>query len=53
MARMTAAASDTWTKPVKSAIKATAGGTDLDVPLEFVYSMQAPHLELADRNAST
>lgn len=35
-----------WTKPVEATLSVTTEGGVYEVPFEFVYSLQAPHLEL-------
>ncbi|OBF11297.1 VOC family protein [Mycobacterium sp. ACS4331] len=45
-ARLTAAAGYEWTQPVQATLSVTADGNEMDVPFSFVYSLQAPHLEL-------
>jgi hypothetical protein len=46
IAQMTAAGGYTWTKPVEATLKITTDDGDVDVPFKFVYSIEAPHLEL-------
>ncbi|MDR3665075.1 MAG: VOC family protein [Mycobacterium sp.] len=43
---MTAAGGYTWTKPVEATLAVTTTGGDIDMPFRFVYSIEAPHLEL-------
>lgn len=45
-ARLTEAAGYEWTKPVRYTLSVATDGGDIDVPFTFVYSLQAPHLEL-------
>jgi catechol 2,3-dioxygenase-like lactoylglutathione lyase family enzyme len=45
-ARLTATAGYRWTKPVESTLRVTTADGDTEVPFRFVYSVQAPHLEL-------
>ncbi len=45
-ARLTAAAGYEWTAPVQATLAITTVDGDHEVPFEFVYSIQAPHLEL-------
>jgi catechol 2,3-dioxygenase-like lactoylglutathione lyase family enzyme len=44
--RLTAVAGYRWTKPVEATLSVTTDGGDHDVPFSFVYSLDAPHLEL-------
>ena len=44
--RLTAGGGYRWTKPVEATLSLTTVSGDYDVPFRFVYSMQAPHLEL-------
>lgn len=46
IAGMTAAAGYTWTKPVEATLAVAAAETEYEVPFKFVYSIEAPHLEL-------
>lgn len=52
--RLTAVSGYEWTNPVEYtlAITTTADG-DYEVPFKFVYSLQAPHLELVQRVPGT
>ncbi|MGB8402975.1 MAG: VOC family protein [Mycobacterium sp.] len=43
---MTAAGAYSWTKPVEATLKITTDDGDIDMPFRFVYSIEAPHLEL-------
>jgi len=45
-ARLSAAAGYQWTKPVQATLTVTTEAGDTDIPFEFVYSVQGPHLEL-------
>jgi len=45
-ARLTAAAGYTWTTPVQATLAVAAADGEYEVPFEFVYSLQPPHLEL-------
>ncbi|QLL08588.1 VOC family protein [Mycobacterium vicinigordonae] len=42
----TAAAGYTWTKAVEATLAIAAGDAEYEVPFKFVYSIEAPHLEL-------
>ncbi|BDB40928.1 MULTISPECIES: VOC family protein [Mycobacterium] len=42
----TAAAGYTWTKPVEATLAVAAVDIEYEVPFKFVYSIEAPHLEL-------
>jgi catechol 2,3-dioxygenase-like lactoylglutathione lyase family enzyme len=44
--RLTAAMGYQWTKPVDAMLSVTTAHGDADVPFRFVYSVDAPHLEL-------
>ncbi|WP_297697549.1 VOC family protein [Mycobacterium sp.] len=44
--RLTAAMGYRWTKPVESTLSVTTADGDVEVPFRFVYSVNAPHLEL-------
>lgn len=46
IAAMSAAGGYTWTKPVEATLTVTTDAGDVDVPFQFVYSIEAPHLEL-------
>ncbi|MEZ0052342.1 catechol 2,3-dioxygenase-like lactoylglutathione lyase family enzyme [Mycobacterium sp. MAA66] len=46
IAEMTAAGAYSWTKPVEATLKITTDDGDIDMPFRFVYSIEAPHLEL-------
>lgn len=52
-ARLTAAAGYHWTAPLAYTISVTTEGGDIDVPLRFVYSIEAPHLELIEQVPGT
>lgn len=45
-ARLTAAAGYEWTRPIEHTLSVTTADGDIAVPFRFVYSIQAPHLEL-------
>jgi catechol 2,3-dioxygenase-like lactoylglutathione lyase family enzyme len=45
-ARFTAAAGYRWTKRVEATLSVTAADGDVEVPFSFIYSVEAPHLEL-------
>lgn len=45
-ARLSAASGYEWTNPVEATLSVTTEDGAYDVPFEFVYSLQAPHLEL-------
>ncbi|MGE2836176.1 VOC family protein [Mycobacterium sp. SMC-4] len=51
--RLSAAAGYTWTKPVEANLKVTTSAGDVDVPFKFVYSLQAPHLEVVQEVPGT
>jgi catechol 2,3-dioxygenase-like lactoylglutathione lyase family enzyme len=44
--RLTAASGYGWTKPIEATLTITTPSGDYDVPFRFVYSLQAPHLEV-------
>jgi catechol 2,3-dioxygenase-like lactoylglutathione lyase family enzyme len=44
--RLTAAMGYQWTKPVEAMLSVTTADGDVEVPFRFVYSVNAPHLEL-------
>src|SRR6201996_1586307 len=44
--RLTAAMGYRWTKPVEATLSVTTAEGDVEVPFAFVYSVNAPHLEL-------
>lgn len=46
IASMTAAGGYSWTKPVEATLAVAADGAEYEVPFAFVYSIEAPHLEL-------
>jgi catechol 2,3-dioxygenase-like lactoylglutathione lyase family enzyme len=43
---MTAAGGYNWTTPVQATLTVTTADGDIEVPFTFVYSIEAPHLEL-------
>jgi catechol 2,3-dioxygenase-like lactoylglutathione lyase family enzyme len=45
-ARLTEAMGYWWTKPVEAELTVTTADGDVEVPFRFVYSVNAPHLEL-------
>ena len=45
-ARLSAASGYTWTKPVEASLSVTTDAGDVEVPFSFVYSIEAPHLEV-------
>ncbi|BBZ66698.1 hypothetical protein MINS_21270 [Mycolicibacterium insubricum] len=51
--RLTEAAGYRWTRPVEATLSVTTVDGDYDVPFKFVYSRQAPHLELVQEVAGT
>jgi len=51
--RLTAAAGYTWTRPVEATLPITTADGDYDVPLRFVYSIEAPHLEVVQEVPGT
>lgn len=51
--RLTAAAGYTWTKPVEAAMPITTDDGDHEVPFAFVYSIEAPHLEVVQEVPGT
>ena len=53
MERLTAAGGYSWTKPVEYTVAITTAAGDIDVPFRFVYSLQAPHLELVQQVPGT
>src|SRR5262249_5438429 len=44
--RLTTAMGYQWTKPVEATLSVTTAGGDVEVPFRFIYSVNAPHLEL-------
>jgi catechol 2,3-dioxygenase-like lactoylglutathione lyase family enzyme len=44
--RLSLAAGYEWTKPIEATLSVTTADSDIEVPFAFVYSIQAPHLEL-------
>ena len=51
--RLTAAAGYTWTNPIEFVFDITTADGDSAVPFTFVYSLQAPHLELVQEVPGT
>lgn len=51
--RLTAAAGYHWTKPVEALMPVTTAGGDYEVPIKFVYSIEAPHLEVVQEVPGT
>lgn len=43
---MTAAGGYTWTRPIEATLRVTTTHGDVEMPFRFVYSIEAPHLEL-------
>jgi catechol 2,3-dioxygenase-like lactoylglutathione lyase family enzyme len=43
---VTAAGGYTWTKPVEATLAVATADAEYEVPFAFVYSIEAPHLEL-------
>jgi catechol 2,3-dioxygenase-like lactoylglutathione lyase family enzyme len=46
IAEMTAAGGYTWTKPIEATLTVTTDDGDIEMPFKFVYSVEAPHLEV-------
>ena len=51
--RLTAVNGYGWTKPVEATLTITTADGDYEVPFKFVYSLQAPHLELIQQVPGT
>lgn len=51
--RLTAAAGYTWTKPIAATMPITTADGDYEVPFKFVYSIEAPHLEIVQEVPGT
>jgi catechol 2,3-dioxygenase-like lactoylglutathione lyase family enzyme len=51
--RLTAASGYGWTKPVEYTLAVTTADGDYEVPFKFIYSLQAPHLELIQQVPGT
>ena len=51
--RLTAVNGYQWTKPVEATLAVTTAHGDYEVPFKFVYSVQAPHLELVHQVPGT
>ena len=51
--RLTAVNGYGWTKPVESTLAVTTADGDYEVPFKFIYSLQAPHLELIQQVPGT
>jgi catechol 2,3-dioxygenase-like lactoylglutathione lyase family enzyme len=51
--RLTAAMGYTWTIPVEADLMVATAAGDVEVPFRFVYSLQAPHLELIQEAPGT
>ena len=51
--RFTAIAGYQWTKPVEYTLAVTTPAGEQEVPFRFVYSVQAPHLELIQEAPGT
>ena len=45
-ASLTAVSGYSWTKPVEATLSVTTTDGDVEVPFKFVYSIEAPHLEV-------
>ncbi|BBZ45505.1 VOC family protein [Mycobacterium parmense] len=45
-ARLSAVMGYRWTRPVEATLNVTTVGGEVEVPFRFVYSVNAPHLEL-------
>ena len=45
-ASLTASSGYSWTRPVEASLEVTTSDGDYEVPFAFVYSMEAPHVEL-------
>lgn len=52
-ARFTEAMGYHWTKPVESTLSVKTADGDVEVPFRFVYSVNAPHLELIQQVPGT
>ncbi|WNG87560.1 VOC family protein [Mycobacterium sp. ITM-2016-00317] len=52
-ARLSAAAGYTWTKPVEATLTVATLDGEVEVPFRFVYSLQAPHLEIVQEVPGT
>jgi Glyoxalase/Bleomycin resistance protein/Dioxygenase superfamily len=51
--RLTAVNGYGWTKPVEAVVAITTAERDYEVPFKFIYSLQAPHLELVQQVPGT
>jgi catechol 2,3-dioxygenase-like lactoylglutathione lyase family enzyme len=51
--RLTAVNGYGWTKPVEAVLAVTTPERDYEVPFKFIYSLQAPHLELIQQVPGT
>jgi catechol 2,3-dioxygenase-like lactoylglutathione lyase family enzyme len=51
--RLTNVSGYTWTKPVEFALSVTTSAGDFELVNRFVYSLQAPHLELVQEVPGT
>jgi catechol 2,3-dioxygenase-like lactoylglutathione lyase family enzyme len=51
--RLTAAAGYSWTKPIEATMPITTADGDYEVPFKFVYSIEAPHLEIVQEVPGT
>jgi catechol 2,3-dioxygenase-like lactoylglutathione lyase family enzyme len=51
--RLTAVNGYGWTKPVEAVLAITTAERDYEVPFKFIYSLQAPHLELVQQVPGT
>jgi catechol 2,3-dioxygenase-like lactoylglutathione lyase family enzyme len=52
-ARLTTVAGYTWTKPVEFTLSVTTAAGEFELANRFVYSLQAPHLELVQEVPGT
>jgi catechol 2,3-dioxygenase-like lactoylglutathione lyase family enzyme len=52
-ARLSAAAGYTWTQPVEATLTVATPDGEFEVPFRFVYSLQAPHLEVVQEVPGT
>lgn len=50
---LTAAGGYQWTNPVEYSLSVTTADGDYEVPFKFVYSVEAPHLELVQEVPGT
>jgi catechol 2,3-dioxygenase-like lactoylglutathione lyase family enzyme len=52
-ARFTATSGYEWTRPIEATVPIHTADGDFELPLRFVYSIQAPHLELIQEVPNT